>query len=132
MNEKKFLIVVRAVVCNKDKVLLVKRAKTESIGSDTWELPGGKVDFGEELEDALVRELKEEIGISVNIGELLYTSTLILSNSVHILKLTYLCFTKRYDVELSHEHSAYLWIRNKELGKYLSDDALKITLFKTK
>lgn len=125
MKEKKFLIVVKAVVCNKDKVLLVKRAKNESIGSGDWEFPGGKVDFGEELEEALVRELKEEIGISVDIGELLYTSTLTLSDSVHILKLTYLCATKRYDVKLSYEHSSYLWIRKKEVGKYISDKMLK-------
>lgn len=125
MKEKRFLIVVKAIVCNKDKVLLVKRANTESIGPGTWELPGGKVDFGEELEDALVRELKEEIGISVSIGELLYTSTLILSDSVHILRLTYLCFAKKYDVKLSHEHSSYLWIMNKELGRYISDKELK-------
>ncbi|MBI5848501.1 MAG: NUDIX domain-containing protein [Nitrospirae bacterium] len=61
--------VVCALLIRKDKVLLEKRRYDPSAG--LWCLPGGFVKIGESTEDALKREVKEELGAKVNIGDLL-------------------------------------------------------------
>lgn len=60
------LVGVGAIVIDDDKVLLVKRAA--SPGKDEWTLPGGLVNLGEEMRDALERELREECGIDAEVG----------------------------------------------------------------
>lgn len=63
MGTAKRIVAVSAYVKNdKGEVLLVKT----HYRSDTWELPGGQVEIGESLEQALVREVKEETGIKIH------------------------------------------------------------------
>lgn len=63
MNERKPRLVVGILVRNKNKFLL-SREKLEG-GKDYWIVPGGKVEFGETLEDAAKREILEETGVVV-------------------------------------------------------------------
>jgi len=61
---KKFEIVVRAIITDKqNRILLVKRAKNPQ--KDKWCLPGGKVNFGEKSELAIIREIKEELNLKL-------------------------------------------------------------------
>lgn len=68
MSERKR--VVAGFIEREDKVLLVKRPKNKKRGG-LWEFPGGKVENGETLEQALERELKEELGLEANPVEIL-------------------------------------------------------------
>ena len=52
-----------AAIVREGRLLLVKRRRPPEAGC--WNLPGGKVDFGERVEDAIVREIGEEIGVRV-------------------------------------------------------------------
>jgi len=62
MDNQRFEIVVRAILKNPDgDVLLVKRSKKPH--KDKWILPGGKVEFGEKSNEAIIREIKEEINV---------------------------------------------------------------------
>lgn len=62
---------VAAVIVEKDNLLLVRHEKD---GETYWMLPGGGVDFGEPLDEALRRELREEVAIEAQIGPLLFVN----------------------------------------------------------
>ena len=64
----KTVIVTAGVVLENGRVLLTQR-KVGAHLEGMWEFPGGKVEAGEDPRDALVRELREELGIDVVVGE---------------------------------------------------------------
>jgi len=61
-----FVLVAAGVLIENGRVLLTQRKTGTHLGG-TWELPGGKLEPGEDPRDALVRELREEIGIEVEV-----------------------------------------------------------------
>ena len=70
MNENySFSIRVTGVLIEDDEILVVKQKVSES---RNWSLPGGRLERGETLEQALKREIKEETGLIVEVVKLLY------------------------------------------------------------
>lgn len=67
----KTINVVAAVIFKNVKVFATQRGYGEF--KDGWEFPGGKVEEGESPEDALRREIREELEVEINVGELLDT-----------------------------------------------------------
>jgi 8-oxo-dGTP diphosphatase len=68
-NTEMPVIVVAAAVIDGDGRLLAARRNAPEAHAGGWEFPGGKVEPGESDKDALVRELKEELGVTVEVGE---------------------------------------------------------------
>jgi 8-oxo-dGTP diphosphatase len=64
---KRPIVGVAAVIIEDDRVVLVRRGRPPAYGE--WSLPGGAVEPGETLEEAVVREVAEEIGLSVEVME---------------------------------------------------------------
>lgn len=119
-------LVVKGIIFDEQrkKVLLLKRSEGEDIGVGTWENAGGKVEAGESLEDALSREIREEAGLSVNVGDLAYVSyvgTMII--------LVYFCVKKSGNVTLSEEHCEARWVGRQQCMELLkggiADDFIK-------
>ncbi len=67
-DKKPDLTVVAALIFRDSKILICQRRREDSHGLQ-WEFPGGKVEPGESLEEALRRELREELGVEATIGE---------------------------------------------------------------
>jgi len=74
------------ILIEDDKILLVKQDVTET---RHWSLPGGALEFGETLEQCLVREIKEETGLEVIVNELLYVCDRFYNES-HVVHMTFL------------------------------------------
>lgn len=68
----KHIEVVAAVIKKDGEIFTTQRGYGEFEGM--WELPGGKIEPGESCEVALVREIQEELGVDVEVGELICTT----------------------------------------------------------
>jgi 8-oxo-dGTP diphosphatase len=73
-SPKPMLTVVAALIVRNSKLLVCQRRRNDSHGLQ-WEFPGGKVEPGEDVTQALVRELREELGVAARIGKELYRTT---------------------------------------------------------
>ena len=67
----KTIEVVAAIIKKDDKIFITKRSYGEFI--DMWEFPGGKIEEGETPQQALVREIREELEASIRVGDLIDT-----------------------------------------------------------
>jgi 8-oxo-dGTP diphosphatase len=65
--------VVAAIITHGNQVLIARRGPAEKLAG-YWEFPGGKVECGESLSDSLQRELREELGVESEIGEIVAES----------------------------------------------------------
>ena len=103
--------VVAGIIKDGDKIFATQRGYGEF--KDGWEFPGGKMEPGETPQQALVRELKEELAIDVNVGEFLCT----VDYDYPTFHLTMHCFyCSVIGGELtSLEHEASKWLKMTEL-----------------
>jgi 8-oxo-dGTP pyrophosphatase MutT (NUDIX family) len=112
-------ISVKGVLIYQDRVLLLLNER------DEWDLPGGRPDPGEDHRAALKREVQEEAGLTVEIGEALdeYLFEVLPGRFVHIVP--FVChLVGGSDVVLSHEHLETRWLPLAELGKRIDGHLL--------
>jgi 8-oxo-dGTP diphosphatase len=115
----KIFVVVKGIILHEGKVLIVKRSADEEIGRDSWETVGGKIEFGEDLETALIREINEETGLTVAVERILFATTFKTDPVRQVVILSYLCKSSTRQVVLSAEHSDYQWADADQLRSLL-------------
>lgn len=108
----KTINVVAAVIFKDDKVFATQRGYGEF--KDGWEFPGGKVEPGESPEDALRREIREELEVDINVGDLIET----IEYDYPAFHLSMKCFACTIAGGSPHllEHEAAKWLTSKQLG----------------
>ena len=104
--------VVAAIIIENDKVFATQRGYGEF--KDGWEFPGGKIEPGETPEEAIVREIKEELDSEVEVIELLDTVEYDYPN-FHLSMGCFICKIKSGDLVLK-EHEAAKWLTKDTLG----------------
>ena len=120
--------VVAAIIRKGDKIFATQRGYGE--WQDWWEFPGGKMEVGETPEEALKREIREELSAEISVGELLTT----VEYDYPKFHLTMHCFLCTLVGEALHlnEHEAARWLTKEELGsvKWLPADEIVIDKMK--
>lgn len=107
----KVIKVVAAIIIYKGKVLATQRGYGEF--KDGWEFPGGKVEPDETPQEALVREIKEELNTIIEVGELLATVEYDYP-MFHLSMDCFICELKEGDLELK-EHEDARWLTKETL-----------------
>jgi len=107
--------VVAAVIRRNNKYLIVQRNRKKYLGLK-WEFPGGKVEENETFEEALLREIKEELNINISlqnkIAEEKYKD-----EKIDIVLHYFLCTQESGTNELN-EHEDLAWVEKKDFDKY--------------
>ena len=107
--------VVAAIIKKDNHFLIVKRNRKKHLGLK-WEFPGGKVQENETFEEALVREIKEELNIKIRlqdkIAEEKYND-----EKIDIVLHYFLCTQEDGTIELN-EHEDLAWVEKKDFDKY--------------
>lgn len=102
------------------KVFLPRRAKTKEAFPDVYELPGGHIELGETIIEGLKREIKEELEMEIEVGELLEAFTYESKKSGPSIEVVYLArFVGDIENVKLHpeDHSRYQWVAENELDK---------------
>ncbi len=103
--------VVAAVIVDGDQIFVTQRGYGDY--KDGWEFPGGKVELGEAPEEALVREIKEELDTEIEVGEKLAT-----------VEYDYPDFHLSMDCFLCRVKSGKLLLKEHEAAKWVTEDTL--------
>lgn len=104
--------VVVAIIQKENKILATKRGYGEFI--NMWEFPGGKIESGETKEQALVREIKEELNIEINVDKFAIDIEYQYPN-FYLFMSCFMCSIKEGSIELL-EHNDGKWITKEELN----------------
>ena len=120
--------VVAAIIRKGDKIFATQRGYGE--WQDWWEFPGGKMEVGETPEEALVREIREELSADISVDELLTTVEYDYPK-FHLTMHCYLCSLVSEALHLN-EHEAAKWLSKDELDsvKWLPADEIVIDKMK--
>lgn len=120
MNERKHIEVVAAIILRERRIFATQRGYGE--WKDWWEFPGGKIEPGESPEDALKREIREELATEIEVDELLTTVEYDYPK-FHLTMHCYLCTIISGDLSLlEHEDARWLALDELDCVKWLPAD----------
>jgi 8-oxo-dGTP diphosphatase len=118
MAELKLTLVVACALIDADKRVLLAQRPEDKPMAGLWEFPGGKVEPGERPEQTLIRELREELGITVSepcLAPLTFASHAY--ETFHLLMPLYIC--RRWEgMVIAREGQALAWVRANKLRDY--------------
>ena len=127
MSVQNHNIAVKSLVFNQQQeVLLVKRSNTDVHGPGKWEIPGGRLDPGENPFEGLKRETKEETGIEILVGRPLAVDYFTRDDGQAITMIIFECQQTAGEVKLSEEHSNFAWLPLEQARKQITSEMMII------
>ena len=114
------IVGVGAVIVRDGRALIIKRANDPYKGQ--WSIPGGRVELGESLADALRREMREETGLVVDVGPVIEVFERIVRDGeqvrYHFVIIDYLCSCGGGDLCAGDDAEDAVWVTSEELEQY--------------
>ena len=107
MNKINFRLAAKSFIVDDGKLLILKRSADDAQKPNVWEIPGGRLELGEDPKEGLRRETKEETGIEVDVVQPLNVRHFERDDGQTITMLIFLCEALSKKVELSKEHTDY-------------------------
>ncbi|MDD2515947.1 MAG: NUDIX domain-containing protein [Candidatus Gracilibacteria bacterium] len=121
-----------------NEILVLRRSSEKELFPGLWEILGGHLEYGETLEEGLKREIKEELNLEIEIGEIVHVFTYVHPNKEkkkHYVEVDFLCKISNPDFEIKlnpKDHIEYKWLQEKDIDITKNDteyngtyDALK-------
>ena len=114
--------VAKAILVAGDKILLLRRSADDFRRPLQWDLPGGALDPGEDVKQACAREVQEEAGITVAVGDFkaIYAMTEVVEGDVSCTFSFFRAAIAETEATISHEHSDYKWMTLAEALEVLT------------
>jgi len=118
MEIVKQFIAVRAVIVKDSNVLIIREASQYKGGTHhgKYDFPGGKIKVGESISTALLREVKEEIGVAVKVLNPFFVDEwmpIIKGEQIQIIGIFFKCELLADDIKLSADHDDYKWVSSE-------------------
>ena len=115
MSGKPFSVSPKALIVDaRQRVLLLRRSEESAYWPGEWELPGGKGDPGETVDATLIREVREETGLTVLPTRFIGASEVEL-DKVRVIFLVLQAYVTAGEFQLSEEHEEHRWIDRDQL-----------------
>jgi len=127
MQDELFRVAVGAVCIDKLRVLILLRRQDAEVYPGIWELPSGGIQQDENLEQALVREVREETGIDVIVLEPVSCFIYLSKSRQRTLQINYRAHLTSSDsqvVRLSSEHTDARWVNVDDIADYPMTEAV--------
>ncbi len=108
---------VAALIYKEGRVLAMRRSAQKDAGPGLWETLSGRVEAGEQPFDAVVREIHEECGLTVDIERLPVDAYIARRNESPMLVIVFRAVYLSGDVVISEEHDSYAWMTPEEFAR---------------
>ena len=115
-----FRVAAKAFIVHEGRLFIIKRAKDDVQSPGIWEIPGGRIDLGEDPILGLMREIREETGLYVDVVYPLSVRHFTRRDGQVITMLIFLCKPKKGHIQLSEEHSEFRWMEINDYKKLLN------------
>lgn len=119
----KLFVATKALILHEGKVLLLREADAYADGTQKgrYSEPGGRLNPGENYKEALLREIQEETGLTVRIGDPVTVDEwrpVVRGEQWQIVGIFFECFANSTEVKLGPDHDGYIWIDPKDHAEY--------------
>ncbi|OGM13911.1 hypothetical protein A3A76_05380 [Candidatus Woesebacteria bacterium RIFCSPLOWO2_01_FULL_39_23] len=119
----KIFVATKAFINYKGKILIIRESSEylEGANRGKYDVVGGRVEPGQRFDESLVREVKEETGLSVKLGKPFYVGEwrpIVRGEQWQIVGTFFECFSDSDKVILSKDHNKFVWIDPKDFKKY--------------
>ena len=118
-------VVVSGFLVKDSKVLLIRRSPDEKFLPSYFELPGGKMEFGEKPADSLKREFKEETGLGIEVGKPYSVFSYVFGDRHQVEIVFMVRLVEDSQVKLGTDHDAYLWTSLNEISKHTTTEEVR-------
>ena len=133
-------VIVCPIIENNGEVLLCKMADDRGVFPGQWALSGGGMEPGEHMEEALLREIAEELGVELQITTIkpwtfaddvrVKTYADGSKEEIYMIYLLFDCVSANRHVTINEEFQEIAWVKHSELGNYDLNEATRATFSK--